>query len=47
MCTADDAHATWAAFGGPADALRMVGAALDYLNSAASRAWTGLPAANC
>jgi hypothetical protein len=33
MCTADDAHATWAAFGGPADALRMVGAALDYLNS--------------
>jgi hypothetical protein len=33
MCTADDVHATRAAFGGAAEALRMAGAALDYLNS--------------
>jgi Domain of unknown function (DUF222) len=34
MCTADDARASGAAFDGAADALRMTGAALDYLNSA-------------
>ena len=33
MCTADDVHVSRAAFGGAADALRMAGAALDYLNS--------------
>jgi hypothetical protein len=33
MCTADDVHGGGTAFGGPADALRMAGAALDYLNS--------------
>jgi hypothetical protein len=33
MCTKDDAHAAGAAFDGAADALRMAGAALDYLNS--------------
>jgi hypothetical protein len=33
MCTADDVHAAGAAFDGAGDALRMAGAALDYLNS--------------
>src|ERR1700730_10655563 len=33
MCTADDAHAPGAAFDGAAGALRMAGAAWDYLNS--------------
>ncbi len=33
MCTADDVHAPGAAFDGAAGALRMAGAALDYLNS--------------
>ena len=32
MCTADDVHAPGAAFDGAAGALRMAGAALDYLN---------------
>jgi hypothetical protein len=33
MCTADDVHAAEAAFDGAAGALRVAGAALDYLNS--------------